>query len=291
MPSDRINQTIILADGRHLGFAEYGAPAGIPVFHCHGAGSSRLERPSSESMLVQMGIRFLSVDRPGHGLSDFQPDRRLLDWPQDIRQLADHLGIQRFYIEGCSAGGPHALVCAHQLPERVIAAAAISSVAPMSRTNAYQGMPMLNRILAKASRQSPWITKLIRRSMRGMVMGDLQKATRLLMSSIPAADKAVLYAAQNLEGFVLSIREGFRQGSRGVAQDDVLVNREWGFDLQGVKPRVDIWHGEADMNVPVQAGRHLQEALPNRRTTFLPGEGHFLMLKHWGEILSALVND
>ena len=228
MPSDRINQTIILEDGRHLGFAEYGAPAGIPVFHCHGAGSSRLERPSSERMLVQLGIRFLSVDRPGHGLSDFQPDRRLLDWPQDIRQLADHLGIHRFYIEGCSAGGPHALVCAHHLPKRVIAAAAISSVAPMNRPNAYQGMPVLNQILAKASRQSPWITKLIRWSMRGMVMGDLQKATRLLMSSIPEADKAILYAEKNLDGFVLSVREGFRQGSQGVAQDDVLVNREWG---------------------------------------------------------------
>ena len=124
-----------------------------------------------------------------------------------------------------------------------------------------------------------------------MVMGDLQKATRLLMSSIPEADKAVLYAAQNLDGFVLSVREGFRQGSRGVAQDDVLVNREWGFDLQGIKPRVDIWHGEADVNVPVQAGRYLQEVLPNRRATFVPGEGHFLMLKHWGEILSALVNE
>ena len=90
MPTDRINQRLTLKDGRRLGFAEFGAPPGRPVFHFHGSGSSRLERPASERLLVQMGIRFITVDRPGHGLSDFQPNRRLVDWPRDIGQLADH---------------------------------------------------------------------------------------------------------------------------------------------------------------------------------------------------------
>ena len=289
MSTDRINQTLILKDGRCLGFAEFGAPTGRPVFHFHGSGSSRLERPSSASMLIQMGIRFITVDRPGHGLSDFQPNRRLIDWPQDIGQLADHLGIREFYVDGHSAGGPHALACAHQLPERIIAGAAISSVAPMSRPKAYEGMPLLNQILARSSRRCPWLTKLIRRIMRGMVMGDVEKATRRLMSSIPDTDKAVLYAPRNAEILVSSIREGFRHDSRGVAQDDILVNQEWGFDLESVKPRIDIWHGETDVNVPIHAGKYLRKVLPNTRTTFLPGEGHFFLLRRWEEVLSALV--
>ena len=122
-------------------------------------------------------------------------------------------------------------------------------------------------------------------------MGDLEKVSRQLMSSIPETDKAVLYASQNLEIFVGSIREGFRQGSQGVAHDDILVNGDWGFDLQGVKPRIDIWHGNADVNVPIHAGEYLSNVLPNRRTTFMPEEGHFLLLKHWGEILSTLVSE
>src|SRR5512140_1936285 len=239
MPPDRINQAIELKDGRCLGFAEFGAPAGIPVFHFHGSAASRFERPSSEEMLIRMGIRFLSVDRPGQGLSDFQPGRRLLDWPQDICQLADHLGIPEFYIEGYSAGGPHALACACQSPQRVIACAAISSVAPMQRPHAYIGMPLANQILARSSRHFPWITRLIRRAMRRMVMGDLEKATRTLMSSIPESDKALLYSSQNLEIFASAVREGLRCGSRGVAQDDILINREWGFDLEAIQPRID----------------------------------------------------
>ncbi len=291
MPNDRLNQCIVLDGGRHLGFAEYGVPTGQPVFHFHGSGGSRLEHPLPESILSRLNIRFISVDRPGNGLSDFQPRRRIVGWAKDITKLADHLGIQRFYVDGHSAGGPHALACAHQLPERIIAGAVISSVAPMGRPNSYEGMPVLNQILARSARRFPWITEFIRRIMRGMVLGDFEKASRQLMSSIPTADKAILYDPQNLEVFVKAVREGFRTGSRGVAQDDMLTNQEWGFDLAGVSPRIDIWHGEADVNVPIQAARYLQAKLPHTRATYLPGEGHFFVLKRWEEVLSALVYD
>jgi pimeloyl-ACP methyl ester carboxylesterase len=291
MPADRTSQTLILQNGRQLGFAEYGAPTGRPVFHFHGSASSRLERPSSESMLLQMGIRFISVDRPGHGLSDFQPNRRLLDWPQDIGQLADHLGLEAFYVTGYSAGGPHALACAHQLPGQVLAEAVMGCVAPMGRPGAYAGLPLSNQILARSARSFPWFTKLIRRIMRGMLMGDAEQATRRLMSSIPDTDKAVLYTSPNAELFVSSVREGFRPGSQGVAQDDMLVNQEWGFDLASVKPRIDIWHGEADLNVPLHAAKYLRDHLPRTRITTLPGEGHFFLLKRWEEVLAALVSN
>jgi pimeloyl-ACP methyl ester carboxylesterase len=290
MLTDRINQTLVLNDGRRLGYAEYGAPTGQAVFHFHGSGSSRLERPSSEDLLVRMGIRFITADRPGHGLSDYQPNRHLIDWAQDISQLADHLGIAEFYVTGHSAGGPYALACAHQLAERVIAGAAISSVAPMSRPGAYKGMPLLNQILARSARQSPWITRVVRWMMRKMVLGDVEKATRQMMSSIPESDKATLYAPENVDILMRSIREGFRQGSVGVAEDDILVNREWGFEVEKIKPRIDVWHGEADVNVPIHAGEYLRDRLPNARVHFLPDAGHFFILGRWEDVLSALID-
>jgi len=291
MTTDRINQTVTLKDGRRLGFAEYGACSGRPVFHFHGSASSRFEHPSAESMLDQLGIRFISVDRPGHGLSDFQPQRRLLDWPVDVCHLAGHLGIGEFYVEGYSAGGPHALACAHQLPERVLAGAVYGCVAPMDRPGAYQGLPFFNRVLAKSARWFPLLTYLIRRVMRGMVMGDIEKTTRQLMSSIPAADKAVLYAPKDFKIFVNSVREGLRSGSRGVACDDILINQAWGFDPADVQPRIDIWHGEADVNVPIHAARFLCAVIPHVRVTFLPGKGHFFLFNCWQDVLSRLVSE
>jgi pimeloyl-ACP methyl ester carboxylesterase len=273
-----------------LGFAEYGPQSGRPVFHCHGSASSRLERPASESILHELDIRFISVDRPGHGLSDFQVGRRLLDWPGDISQLADHLGLDHFYILGYSGGGPHALACAHQLPDRVISGAAVSSVAPMGRPGALSGMPLPNRLLAWSARSFPWLTRLVRAFMRRVVMGDPETGGRQLMASIPESDRAILDSPEVTEAFVSTVQEGFLQGSRAVAHDDVLINRDWGFDPAGIEVRIDIWHGEADVNVPVHAARYLADQIPDNRLTLIPNAGHFMVMTRWEEILSALVS-
>lgn len=273
---DQTHQTLRLEDGRLLGFAEYGNPSGTPVFYFHGSASSRLEHPTPLSLLSTAGIHFITVDRPGHGLSDFQAGRRLLDWPRDIARLADHLAINAFYVGGHSAGGPHALACAHQLPGRVLAGAAVSSVAPMQRPNAYAGMPPLNQVLARAARHIPWLTYWIRRAMRRLALADVEKSTRQLMASIPQADKDVLYEPANVDMLVRGIREGFRPGYQGVAQDDILINQEWGFNLAAIQPRIDIWHGEEDVNVPLHAAQYLSARLPHHRDMFLSGKGHFL---------------
>ena len=283
------NHTITLGDGRKLGYAAYGVPTGQPVFFFHGSASSRLDHPLDEDILTRLNIRFISMDRPGNGLSDFQADRRLIDSAKDILQLADHLEIAQFHVLGHSAGGPHALACAHQLPERMIKAAVISSVAPMNRPHAYQGMPLFNRLLARSARFAPIFTHIIRWMTRWMLMGDFEKSSKALMSSIPEVDQSILYSAKNKENFINTIREGFRVGSRGVAQDDILINRAWGFELNEIRPQIDIWHGELDVNVPMNAAQYLYARLPHARVIFLPGEGHFLILKYWERIRSALV--
>ena len=122
-------------------------------------------------------------------------------------------------------------------------------------------------------------------------MEDAEKAARQAMATIPEADKAALYAPQNIEVFVTSVSEGFRPGSRGTAWDDSVINREWGFDLATVQPRIDIWHGTADVNVPVHAATYLHNSLPHTRLTLLPDAGHFALLSHWRDVLLALVRE
>ncbi|MFN2241868.1 MAG: alpha/beta fold hydrolase, partial [Anaerolineae bacterium] len=81
-------QVILLSSGRRLGFAEYGDPEGEPVLYFHGAPSSRLLHPDEE-ITRSLGARLIILERPGFGLSDFQPGRRLLDWPDDVIEAAD----------------------------------------------------------------------------------------------------------------------------------------------------------------------------------------------------------
>lgn len=89
MSADLTAQSLRLEDGRSLGFAEWGDHAGTPVFHFHGSSSSRLERPVDPGSLE--GVRLVTVDRPGHGLSEFQPERRLVDWPSDVTHASSEL--------------------------------------------------------------------------------------------------------------------------------------------------------------------------------------------------------
>jgi pimeloyl-ACP methyl ester carboxylesterase len=151
-------------------------------------------------------------------------------------------------------------------------------------------LPLSNQILARSSRWFPWLTYFIRWMMRRMVIGDAEKSARQLMASIPETDKAALYTPQNMEIFVNSVREGFHPGSRGVAYDDILINRDWGFELSAIRPRIAIWQGEADVNVPAHAARYLDELIPHSYATFMPGAGHFFLFSRWEEILSSLAS-
>lgn len=289
MAKDSMNQTVTLKDGRKLGYAEYGDPGGKAVFHFNGSGGSRLEYPADQSILTDLGIRFISTDRPGHGISDPQPDRKLLDWPDDIGQLADHLNVDRFYVQGWSAGGSHALACAYKLPQRVIAGAIISGLAPPDRPQPYKGLPLPNKMLMIVGRRVPSLVYLLRRVMRPMIIGDPDKAGEKLASTFPAEDRQVIIDSGYQKLLVIDIQEGYRQGWQGPAQDDIIINSPWGFRIEEIKVRIDIWQGELDKNVPLNQGQYQHELISNSRLTVVPDQAHLYILSHWREILSALV--
>jgi pimeloyl-ACP methyl ester carboxylesterase len=120
-----------LRDGRTLGYAESGDPDGWPVLGCHGSPSSRLERHVEDvGDYRRWGVRFVVPDRPGFGRSDPQPERRLLDWPADVQELVDHLGIDRFSVLSLSGGAAYALACAYVFGERVRAVGVLGGAPP-----------------------------------------------------------------------------------------------------------------------------------------------------------------
>jgi pimeloyl-ACP methyl ester carboxylesterase len=53
------------------------------------------------------GVRLIAIDRPGKGLSAFQSSRRLVDWPDDVVEVATTLRLDRFAVLGISGGGPY----------------------------------------------------------------------------------------------------------------------------------------------------------------------------------------
>jgi pimeloyl-ACP methyl ester carboxylesterase len=79
---------IVLPDGRRLAYAEFGAHGGRPVLYFHGSPSSRLEPLLvGDKVWTRHGLRVIAPDRPGMGLSDFQPGRGFSHWPADVAAL------------------------------------------------------------------------------------------------------------------------------------------------------------------------------------------------------------
>jgi pimeloyl-ACP methyl ester carboxylesterase len=129
--SIKYQNNLSLSDGRKLGFAEFGEMQGKPVFYFHGFPGSRLEARLAEKISRDSHIRFIGIDRPGFGVSGFKPKRTLLDWPDDVIELADALGIDRFSTLGVSGGGPFAAACAHQIPDRLISVGIVCGMGPV----------------------------------------------------------------------------------------------------------------------------------------------------------------
>ena len=123
--------SLTLSDGRTLSYAEYGDPQGESLVLLHGTPGSRLDFEFWAEALAAHGLRGIAVDRPGMGRSSAHPQRTLLGWAQDVRALADHLGLMAFSVLGASGGGPHALACGQALPGRVRQVVLVASGVPI----------------------------------------------------------------------------------------------------------------------------------------------------------------
>jgi pimeloyl-ACP methyl ester carboxylesterase len=122
-----------------------------------------------------------------------------------------------------------------------------------------------------------------------MIKGDPKGVGKKLASSLPPADRKLIQVPENQGMFVADIREGYRQGWQGPAQDDIVSNKPWGFRLEDIAVRIDIWQGEVDENVPLYQGQYQHEKIPNSRLAIWPGQAHLAVLGHWREVLTALV--
>ena len=127
-----VEEVITLTGGRKLGYCEHGLADGEPIIFFPGAGFGRRCVPTPfPNLLVDHGVRLIAVDRPGYGLSDLHPGRCYRDWAEDVRQLMEHLKLDKARFLAHSAGTAHlAAVCAFA-PELVAVASLVCPVSPI----------------------------------------------------------------------------------------------------------------------------------------------------------------
>lgn len=289
MPSEC--HQIRLRDGRALAYAEYGSPRGVPIVHCHGAPSSRVEGDLviNAAVAAELGVRVIVPDRPGIGRSDFQAGRRIVDWPNDVLELATALQLDAFAVLGESGGAPYAVACGARIPARVRVVGLVGGVAPFEAPGVVASMSGPLRLTFRLARSAPAICRtLLRLNLRAISSGGARAGERMA-ASFPEPDRSLMQRAEIRDGFTACFVEACHQGPQGPAWDLGLIARPWGIDLAAIHIPVLLWHGERDRNVPVLHGRYLAGAIPTCRATFYADEAHLSVpLNHQREILSAM---
>jgi pimeloyl-ACP methyl ester carboxylesterase len=277
-------ETLRLSDGRALGYAQYGDTGGWPILLFQGTPTSRLPHNPLDTSAP---VRLVIAERPGFGRSDFSPGRRLLDWADDVCELVDHLGIQRFSVVGISGGAPHALACGVQLPHRVGRLGVVSGVGPLDDPEATSGMAAQRQAGTFIARHAPFLLRPLFWAFRNAARNPERFVERFARGFSPA-DRALLQESAIRSLRARSYAEATRQGVRGFAYEVGLLARPWGFSLSDVACDVLLWHGEDDASTPISMARRVAASLPRCRTRFFPGEGHFVAARHWEEIVAAL---
>ncbi len=279
-------------DGRQLGVAEWGDPAGLPVFFLHGTPGSRLRRPPNEAEVHAAGLRVLMYDRPGYGDSDRQAGRRVVDCVPDVEAIADSLGLAEFHVLGGSGGGPHALAVAARLADRVIAAEALVSPAPRDKIDfdfmggmdpeniqefgwALESEEVLHRELAKEAEQ-----------MLGQFSNE--SGTPLGEVDFGEADLELMARSDVVTSMGEMVAEAFRTGVWGWVDDDLAMVEPWGFDVDEITVPVTVAYGREDVLVPAAHGEWLSRHVPGARVVVDDSAGHLVSPESMLEIMLEL---
>lgn len=288
-----INPTrfLLLADGRKLGYRRFGRAGGVPVFFLHGWPGAGIQGYLADVDAQRLGIDLVCPDRPGMGSSDFQPERRLMDWSATLNELALALNWKKFGVFAVSGGGPYALASAAGLAD--VTRVVVCCGAPLPETvRDPKRSFFVYRLLARLYDSMPQVITPMMHFARAYVLGFPHGvALAPFFALLGAPDRRALRGtARKVLG--QSLREAFAQHPRGLICDASRYAEDWGVDWHAIHCPVDFFHGDMDRNVPLSAAREILKHLPHATFTVVAGEGHYsLPIGQTGLMLERFVQE
>jgi pimeloyl-ACP methyl ester carboxylesterase len=274
---------VTLRDGRALAYAEWGDPAGRPVVLFLGTpGGSRLLCPDADATEA-LGVRLITIDRPGYGRSDPDPDFSLLSWADDYAALHHLLGLPPCPVVGWSGGGPYALACAVRTPAVVTSVGLAASKGP------------LDELPDGFSAKERSLSDLLRRDRAAAIEGITKRCqwyaddpASTFADGWDGPDEALLAQPNVRQTMIEWMREGARQGSIGYVADLIAKFEPWGFSVADVSQDVCVWVGQADDPLVHQAADYFVASIPRATLVTFEDSGHLLTIPHWAEMLTWL---
>lgn len=216
----------------------------------------------------ELGIRWISYDRPGYGGSTPHPDRTIAMAAEDVTAVTDHRGIRRYAVMGHSGGGPHALASAAIHPDRVVAVVSGAGLAPYDA----EGLDWFGGMTASGVR-----------SLRAAAAGRGEKE-RFESSGAEYDPEFTAADLETLSGEWSWLNEvvgpAVANGPAALIDDDLAYVSSWGFSPEDVIVPALFIHGGRDRIVPSSHSEWLASRCPHAELRLFPEEGHISVLRH-----------
>jgi len=287
----KLEGNIAVGEDRQISFAEFGAPQGRPVLWLHGTPGARRQIPTEARLYSEHhNIRLIGIDRPGIGSSTPHRYENILAFADDLRTVADTLGVDKVAVIGLSGGGPYALGCAAALPDRIVVAGILGGVAPTRGPDAISGGAMELGIRIAPLLKLGGAPLRVGASMLVQSIRPVASPALYAYAAVsPQADRHLLTRPEFKAMFLDDLLNGSRKQLDAPFNDVILFARDWGFRLDEVKVPVRWWHGDHDHIIPFAHGEHVVSLLPDAELFRLPEESHLAGLGRGEEILSTLM--
>jgi pimeloyl-ACP methyl ester carboxylesterase len=246
----------------------------------------------TDAAACDLGVRIISPDRPGISGSTFQANRKLIDWPPILKELADKLGIGDFRILAISGGAPYAYVTASEMPKRVRAIAIVSGAAPIVDLRDQSGLLKLYRWMLALYRTRPKLLRTLFYLARPFATLRMPiRYGRVLLKFLQPCDAEALRDSAAFEACFESQRRAWHGSVEGVMADAEIYARPWGFALEKVDVPVRLWHGKEDRAFSFRVAEEVAKRLPDCEAHYVDGAGHYsLPICYMREILSDLIS-
>lgn len=288
-----MDQTFTLPDGRQLGYCLYGQPEGRPCLYFHGTPSSRLEPQLLAAydidlnlLLYKANLFLIAVDRPGMGLSTFNPKGDFLSFAHDVQQLLQHLQITDCAVLSWSGGGPYALAIAHRYPQLISVVSIICGFTRPFDQDVLQLMGM-NKWYFRSARRTPWLLKT---SMNILRKQKTTKAPPQWITGLPYVDYAYFRGPRQLQVLsTLTMKEACQNGAQGPVYEARSYFNDFGFTLSAIQQPIHYWWGLEDMTVIRLHAEAVEQQAPNAILHYREREGHLsLYVNCFEEVLQQL---
>ena len=283
-------EEIELRRGGVIALSQYGSLSGAPVFFCHGWPSSRTMAELTDVAARELNLRIISPDRPGIRNSTLQRERKLLDWPPLLEELADKMAIGEFRVLGISGGAPYALAAGWAMPERVRAVAIVSSAPPIADLADRNGLLALYRWLLFFYPRHRELLRISFKVARPFLSVKVPLRFRpVLLKLLQPCDANVMRDIAAFEACFESQRQAWRASADGLMIDAEIYANPWGFTPETIRVPVRLWHGKRDRSFHWSLAESLADRLPFSQRHLVENEGHYsLPIRHMREILEDL---